>query len=571
MGFLLKALQSIFRNPVPSDPSFYTNLIQLCIDSRATKEGRLIHKYLFYNGFHSNLTLNNKMIIFYGRIGDMGNAHKVFDKMLERNIVSWTALLSGYSQNGLFKNALMVFWKMHHLGVKGNQFTYGSALKACTKLMCLSSGKQIQGCLQKSRFVRNVFVQSALVDLYSKCGDIHDASFVFQSMSERDLVCWNAMIGGYSVHGFVKRSFLMLQSMLREGMTPDCLTFGSLLTACAQGIHLPVVSQLHCFILQHGFGSVQLLSRLLIDAYTKCGSIKSAYNVFKCVIVKDVMLYTALIAGFARDGDHYIDALRLFIKLYQSGSSLDDYLFCTVLSLCANSSSLDFGRQIHALALKCVPMYDVAMGNVLIDMYAKCGELEEANRTFDQMTEKNVISWSSLIDGYAKHGYVHESMALYNKMENEGLKPNDITFLSLLFACSHTGLTKEGWEAFNVMIEKHNISPNEKHYSCMVDILARGGQLEEALSLMQKMKVQPSPSLLGAIAGASNVYGDINAGKQAAKQLFDLDIEDSASYVALASLYATAGLWDRSWSMHKLMERKKLRKTAGCSLVSSQG
>ncbi|KAL9227386.1 hypothetical protein vseg_003077 [Gypsophila vaccaria] len=456
---------------------------------------------------------------------------------------------------------------MRSFGVKGNQFTYGSALAACTKLRCLRSGELVQACLQKSRFCGNVFVQSALVDLYSKCGGIDDARLVFQSMSERDLVCWNAMIGGYAVQGLAEGSFLMLRSMLQEGMTPDCYTFGSLLAVCDQGDHLPRVGQLHCFILQHGFGSVQLLCRQLIDAYSKCGSIKSAYNVFKCVIVKDVMLYTALIAGFARNADHYFDALRLFIELYQSDSSLDDYLLCTVLSTCANSSSLEFGRQLHALAFKCVPIYDVAMGNVLIDMYAKCGELEEANRAFDQMVEKNVISWSSLIDGYAKHGYGHKAMELYSKMENEGLKPNDITFLSLLFACSHSGLTKEGWEALSDMINKHNISPNEKHYSCMVDILARGGRLEEALSLMQKMKIQPSPSLLGAIAGASNVYGDMSSGKLAAQQLFDLNIEGSASYVALASLYATAGLWDNSWSVYKLMEHKKVSKTAGHSLV----
>ncbi|XP_074316356.1 pentatricopeptide repeat-containing protein At3g20730 [Silene latifolia] len=571
MGSLSRALQFVFRNPVPSDPSFYMNLIQMCIDAKASIEGRLIHKYLFFNGLDSNTTLNTKMIIFYGKIGDMGSARKVFDKMPERNIVSWTALLSGYSQNGFFKDSLMVFSELRCAGVKGNQFTYGSALRACTKLMCLRSGMQIQGCLQKSRFVGNVFVQSALVDMHSKCGDIEDASCVFQSMTERDLVCWNTMIGGYSAQGFVNDSFCMFQSMLSEGMTPDCFTFGSLLTACAQRIHLPRVSQLHCLILQHGYESNQLLSRLLIDAYTKCGSIKCAYNVFNCVTVKDVMLYTALIAGFAREGDHYIDAFHLFLQLYRSGRALDDYIFCTVLSTCANSSSLMLGRQVHGLAYKCVAMYDVAMGNVLIDMYAKCGEIEEANRAFDQMIEKNVISWSSIIDGYAKHGNGHKAMTLYNKMENEGLKPNDVTFLSLLFACSHAGLTQEGLKAFTIMIEKHNISPSEKHYSCMVDILARGGQLEEALSLMQKMKIQPSPSLLGAIAGASNLYGDISSAKIAAKKLSDLDAEDPANYVALASLYATSGSWDDSNSMHKLIGDKNLRKTPGYSLVPFHG
>lgn len=218
MGKLDDPVKLIFRSPVPKDPSFYLKLLELCIDARAERQGRLIHRYLFLNGFQSSVTLNTKLIIFYGKIGDMGYARKVFDKMPERSIVSWTALLSGYSQNGLFNDALMVFQNMHHSGVKGNQFTYGSALRACTKLMCLRSGKQIQGCLQKRRFAGDLFVQSALVDLHAKCGDIKDASSVFEMMSERDLVCWNAMIGGYSAQGFSNDALRTFRSMLRGAM-----------------------------------------------------------------------------------------------------------------------------------------------------------------------------------------------------------------------------------------------------------------------------------------------------------------------------------------------------------------
>lgn len=571
MGKLDEALKLIFRKPVPSEPSYYLKLLELCIEARAEKHGHLVHKCLLSNGFHSNLTLNTKLIIFYGKFGDMSAARKVFDRMPERSIVSWTALLSGYSHNGVFKDALLVFQHMHRSGVKGNQFTYGSAFRACTKLMCLRSGMQIQGFLQKSRFVGNLFVQSALVDLHSKCGDIEDASFVFQMMVKRDLVCWNAMIGGYSVQGFINEAFHLLQSMLREGMTPDCFTFGSLLHVCSLGIHLPKVSQIHGIMVQLGFWSHDLLSRLLIDAYAKCGSTKHAYTVFKLMTVKDVMSYTAVIAGYARENSRCFDALNLFSEIYQSGKGLDGFLLCTILNICANASLLNYGRQIHALALKCVPTHDVAMGNALIDMYAKCGELEGASRAFDQMQEKNVISWSSLIDGFAKHGNGHKAMTLYRVMENEGFKPNDITFLSLLFACSHAGLTWEGWECFTNMIGKYNISPTEKHRSCMIDLFARGGQLEEAFNLIDKMDTQPNASLWGAILGASNVYGDISMGKVAAKHLFDLDVQNSANYVAMASGYAAAGLWDDSLMTRKLMEKKILKKTPGCSLVLTPG
>ncbi|KNA23764.1 hypothetical protein SOVF_022280 [Spinacia oleracea] len=437
--------------------------------------------------------------------------------MPERNVVSWTALLSGYSQNGFFKDALMVFEDMHHSGVKGNQFTYGSALRGCTKLMCLRSGKQIQGCLQKGRFSSNLFVQSALVDLHSKCGSINDASIIFQTMPVRDLVCWNTMIDGYAVQGFVNDAFQLFPLMMKEGTIPDCFTFGSLLRACTQGNNLSRVFQIHGLMIQHGYGLHDLLNRLLIDAYAKCGSTKHAYTVFKSMM--NVFYY-------------------IFVELWKTTSCS-----CT----------------------KVFSYFDVALGNALIDMYAKCGELKEAIRAFDQMEEKNVISWSSLIDGYAKHGYGHEAMLLYRKMEHEGLKPNDVTFLSILFACSHAGLIREGWECFNNMVDKHNIAPTEKHYSCMIDVLARGGQLEEAFNLMQKMNIQPNASHWGAILGASKVHGDICLGKLAAKLLFYLDTKNSSTYVALASIYAASGLWNDSWGTYKFMEENNLKKSPGCS------
>ncbi|CAO2835140.1 unnamed protein product [Amaranthus hypochondriacus] len=354
-------------------------------------------------------------------------------------------------------------------------------------------------------------------------------------------------------------------------MIPDCFTFGSLLRVCAQDKNLIGVCQIHGLIVIYGFRLHDLLTRLLIDAYAKCGSTRKSYSVFKCATVKDVKLYTAMIAGYAHKIDHHIDALNLFGEIYRSDLSLDGFLLCTMLSICSTSSYLNFGRQIHAIALKSVSANDVAMGNALIDMYAKCGELEEAICVFDQMEEKNVISWSSLIDGCAKHGYRHKAMDLYKKMESGGLKPNSITFLSLLFSCSHTGLIEESWSCFNNMVGKHNITPNEKHYACMIDIYARCGQIEEAFNLMQKMNIQPTESLWRAILSASNNYGDITLGKVAASHLTEMDNQNSSDYVALARMYATAGFWDDSWTTQQLMAKKNLKKNPGCTLEVSEG
>ncbi|GMP54555.1 hypothetical protein CsSME_00019696 [Camellia sinensis var. sinensis] len=280
--------------------------------------------------------------------------------------------------------------------------------------------------------------------------------------------------------------------------------------ALVGGSSLMKVIEIHGFIIQLGCESHTVLIGSLIDAYAKCGMLK-----------KDTIACVALITGYAHEGIY---------------------------------TSLDLGRQIHALVLKCQSKHDVAMGNTLIDMYSK---------------SKNVISWTSLIAGYGKNCYRHKAIAMYKKMESEGLKPNDFTFLTLLFACSHAGLTTEALECFNNMVGKYNILPRAKHYSCMVDVFARGGQLEEAYILIQKMNIKPHASLWGAILDSSNIYGDMSLGEVAGRHLFNIEPKKSVNYMVLAGTYVAVGLWDNVWKTRKLMEERSLIKYPGYNLLWS--
>lgn len=201
------------------NPTVYTKILKLCATREASKYGLLVHGRIITNGLAPNLPLNTALIIFYSKLLNMEVAHKVFDVMPERNVVSWTAIISGYCQEGCYRKALLMFMEMHRAGVRANQFTYGSTLRACTSLSCLSAGMQVQGCIEKGRFLGNLFVQSALIDFHSKCAEMADARKLFQMMPLRDLVTWNAMIGGYAVQGFPKDSLRLFQLMMREG--PD--------------------------------------------------------------------------------------------------------------------------------------------------------------------------------------------------------------------------------------------------------------------------------------------------------------------------------------------------------------
>lgn len=327
------------------------------------------------------------------------------------------------------------------------------------------------------------------------------------------------------------------------------------------------ISQVHGLIIQLGIESHNTLSGSLVNAYAKCGSLDTSHQLYKSMIRKDIISCTALITGYAREVNRTRDALNLFKEMIYTHMAMDGVILCSMLNLCANGILLSLGRQIHALTLKYNFCYDVAMGNALVDMYAKSGEIEEANRAFDDMEDKNIISWTSLISGYGKHGYGQKAIALFKKMECEGLKPNDVTFLSLLFACSHSGLTIEGWECFNNMVNEYNILPQAEHVSCMVDLFARGGRLEDAYNLICKMNIKPNASLWGSILGACSIYGDTSLGEVAAMHLFKMDPTNSVNYVVLASIYAAAGAWDNALKIRNLIEERSLKKEPGCSLL----
>ncbi|PIN19203.1 hypothetical protein CDL12_08119 [Handroanthus impetiginosus] len=548
--------------------SVYSKILQLCTDLKSRRSGQLIHSRIVAGGFLMNACLSTRLIIFYSKIGEMEIARKLFDGMSERSVVTWTALISGYSQNGDHEEALKVFSAMHSQGMKANQFTYGSALSACTHLLHLEQGNQIQGCVQKGRFVDNLFVQSALVDFHSKCGKMEDACCVFESMEKRDLVSWNAMIGGYAAQGLSDNAISVFCRMLREGMLPDSFSFGCLLRACVGNEGLPKVKIVHGHIFQFGFRSHKFLSGSFVDAYVKCGSVASANQVYNNIQNKDLVSCTALIKGYACEDTSCTAALQLFNEILRK-TAIDGILLCSMFNICAKTASLSLGRQLHAYALKYQNRHDVAVGNALIDMYSKSGVIEDAIRVFKGMEEKNIISWTSLIAGYGKHGYGHEAFALYVKMEAEGLKPNDVTLLSLLFACSHNGLATQGWECFSNMVSKHNILPRAEHYSCLVDLLARAGRLEEAYDLVCNMPTGVDASVLGAILGACSTYGNLILGQRVARHLFNLQPANPANYVVLSGIYAATGLWNGARETRTLMGKQIGSKHPGYSLCQT--
>ncbi|EPS65430.1 hypothetical protein M569_09350, partial [Genlisea aurea] len=536
----------------------YSKILQLCIRSKSLKSGQLIHSRLIIDGFPQNARLKTSLISFYSKIGDIGSARKVFDEMSERSLVAWSTLISGYCKCGDDVEALRVFASMHCAGIRANQFTYGSALSACTRLSCSESGNQVHCRVEKSRFVNNLFVQSALVDFHAKCGKIEDSRSVFESMERRDSVSWNVLIGGYAARRLTRNAMLTFCLMLREGILPDSFTFGNLLKCTTHGDEgLSKVGAIHGYVSKFGFGSHEFVIGCLVDAYVKCRSLATAHLLYSSLNEVDVVSCTALIKGYASEGVNLEKALLLFLEVHKE-TSTDEMLLCSMLGICAKAASLWLGKQIHATLVKCCHLHhDMAMSNSLIGMYSKSGGIEDAGLVFDEMPIRNVVSWTSLIAGCGMHGRGREALRLLSEMERERLEPNGVTLVSLLSACDHGGFTARAWEFIRTAVDGRGIELGPKHFACLADTLARAGYMDEAYDLACEFPGSESEraSVLGSILGACSTYGNTKLGRIVAGSLFRLEPEKRTNYVVMAGIYAGAGLWNDATEMM----RKKFR------------
>lgn len=352
------------------------------------------------------------------------------------------------------------------------------------------------------------------------------------------------------------------------GMLPDHFTFGSALKACGAISVLFNVELIHACIIKLGYWDENIAIASLIDSYAKCRSLNSARVIYDSMCEPDLVSSTALISGYSMDRNYSDDAMKLFCKIHRKGLRIDAILLSSLLGVCANVASIKFGTQIHAYMHKKQPMGDLALDNALVDMYAKSGEFLDSRRAFDEMPNRNVISWTSLITSCAQHGFGEDAVTLFARMEEDGVKPNDVTFLSLLSACSHSGMMNKGMEYFTSMMSKYGIDPRFKHYSSAVDLLARGGQLEDAWMLVQNTNTECKSSMYGTMLGACKVHGNMPLGETAAKNLLSIDPESSVNYAVLANMYAESHLWEDAQRTRKLLVETSKGKEAGFSVIS---
>ncbi|URD90869.1 Pentatricopeptide repeat-containing protein [Musa troglodytarum] len=407
---------------------------------------------------------------------------------------------------------------------------------------------------------------TAVVNMYAKCRRIEEARRMFDRMPERDLVAWNAIVAGYAQNGMAERALEMVIRLQKDGRKPDSVTLVSALPACANVGSLKIGKTVHAFAMKAGFDSLVNVSTALVDMYSKRGAIETARLVFDSMRLKNVVSWNSMIDGYGQNGDAE-EAWRLFEKMQRETVMPDSFTMVSVIPVLADISVLKQAKWIHGFAIRLCLDKNIFVMTALVDLYAKCGSVRVARRLFDAMEERHVTTWNAMIDGYGTNGFGKSAIDLFEQMKRSSVKPNDITFLSVLSACGHSGLVQEGKKYFAGMKEDYGLEPNMDHYGCMVDLLGRAGRLHEAWDFIQKMPISPGISVYGAMLGACKIHKNVKLGEEAAQRLFELEPDEGGYHVLLANIYAAASMWEDVARVRTMMEKKGLQKTPGYSSI----
>ncbi|CAI8591584.1 unnamed protein product [Vicia faba] len=456
-------------------------------------------KLFYLMGEQRNVITWTTMITGYAKNNNLKTARMYFDKMPERNVVSWNAILSGYAQGGAPQETVRLFHEMLSDGnVEPDETTWVTVISSCSSLSdpCLS--ESIVRKLDNRISVRsNYFVKTTLLDMYAKCGNLEAAHEIFEQLGVykyRSSVPWNAMI----------------------------------------------------------------------SAYARVGDLSLARHLFEKMPHRDTISWNSMIAGYTQNGESFM-AIKLFEKMISSEDSKpDEVTMVSVFSACGHLGELSLGHWALSVLKENHIRISISGYNSLIYMYSRCGSMEDATLIFQEMVTRDLVSYNTLISGFAEHGQGLESIKLLSKMKKDGIEPDRITYIAILTACSHAGLLEEGQKVFESIK-----FPDVDHYACMIDMLGRVGRLEEAVELIQSMPMEPHAGIYGSLLNATSIHKRVELGELAAAKLFKIEPLNSGNYVLLANIYALAGRWKDVDRVRDAMTKHGVKKTTGWSWLEN--
>ncbi|XP_043708262.1 pentatricopeptide repeat-containing protein At2g36980, mitochondrial [Telopea speciosissima] len=578
----------------------------------------------------SGLFRTTSTIVAVARSGRIVCARKLFDEMPHRDSIAWNAMLAGYSQSGHAQEALSLFSHMRVADMVPDHFSFTAVLSASADAGELLYGKKIHALVIGLGYQSYLPVCNSLIDMYGKCyspgcavqvfnamnlrnevswcsalfvyvkaGRLGDAHELFDSMPTRGEFAWNIMIAGYAHYGEIELCLSLFKHMQRAACRPDLCTFTGLMNACAEVADLSYGIMVHGCIIKSGWSfaveannsvlsfyaklsclhdavkafasattRTQVSWNAMIDAFMKVGDIDCALALFWQSPEKNIISWTAMISGYARNG-HGEEAIVFFVDMMSNLIKPDDFTFGAVLHACSNLAVLGCGRMVHGSAFRHGFHSLTYVGNGLVNMYTKCGDLQGSWQAFTEIINKDLVSWNAMLFGFGLHGKAFEAVKLYEEMVGSGLRPDKVTFIGLLMTCSHSGLIEQGLVFFESMVSVYGLAQEADHITCMVDMLGRAGYLKEARELVEEysstvsMKTSSNEALLGACVA----HGNVGLGAMVGEDLMIIEPQREASYVLLSNLYCASGQWKEAEKVRKALVEQGVKKMPACSWI----
>ncbi|CAL4926493.1 unnamed protein product [Urochloa decumbens] len=567
--------RSMLHRRVTPNKYTFPFVLKACSALADLRSGRAVHAHAAAAGLHADLFVSTALIDLYIRCARFGPAANVFAKMPMRDVVAWNAMLAGYAQHSMYQHAIAHLLDMQaNDRLRPNASTLVSLLPLLAQHEALPRGKSVhayclRACLDQEE--EQVLVGTALLDMYAKCKHLNYACRVFHGMPVRNEVTWSALIGGFVLCDRMVQAFSLFKDMLAQGLCfLSSTSVASALRVCASLADVRMGTQLHALLAKSGIHSDLTAGNSLLSMYAKAGLIEETMALFDEMAVKDTVSYGALLSGYVQNGKAE-EAFLVFKKMQACNVEPDVATMVSLIPACSHLAALQHGRCSHGSVIIRGLASETSICNALIDMYAKCGRIDLSRQVFDKMAAWDIVSWNTMIAGYGIHGLGKEATTLFLDMKKQGFAPDDVTFICLISACSHSGLVTEGKRWFNTMTQKYGILPRMEHYICMVDLLARGGFLDEAYQFIQSMPLKADVRVWGALLGACRIHKNIDLGKQVSRMIQKLGPEGTGNFVLLSNIFSAAGRFDEAAEVRVIQKVKGFKKSPGCSWIEING
>ncbi|XP_078435491.1 putative pentatricopeptide repeat-containing protein At5g52630 [Wolffia australiana] len=573
---------SLKEAAAPVESVAYVPLLQDCAESRCLPGLKGVHGHIVKTGAREDVFLSTFLVHAYGKCGAVADARALFDLLPRRNIVTWTALMAGYARNAQPEEAVRLFIDLLKSGVFPTAYTLGAALSACAALHRLELGRQIHGySLKYDAGGRDVSVGNSLCAFYSKCGSLDAAIKAFDAMPEKNVISWTTLISGCSDNGESCLGLRLFLAMLEAGVDPNEFTLTSALSLCCEARELALGLQIQSLCVKSGCESELPVRNSIMYLYLKCGAMEKAKRLFEEMGSGSLVTWNSMMAGHAHAMDAAEDdvaahrsgvqALKIFQSLHSSGMKPDLFSFSSAFTVCGRLSAMEEGEQVHAQTVKSGFLSDIVVGSALVSMYSRCGSVDKACRAFIEMPTRTLISWTCMVTAYSQHGLSRQALQLFEDMRFAGVRPNEVTFVAVLSACSQAGMAAEADRYFKMMTREYRIKPVMDHYACMVDLYVRLGRLDEALAFIQRMPFEPNDVIWSTLISGCRTHGNAELGFFAADRLLERGGKSSETYMQLMSMYVAAERWQDVSRIRKMMKQEKVPGIKDWSWVTIKG